>query len=444
MTDALRIGIVGLGTVGSSVVRLLKEKQELLTKQCGRPLRVVAVSARNKGRERGIDLSDIEWFDDPLALAASNDIDVFIELIGGEEGVARSCVEEALKAGHHVVTANKALLARHGVSLAKIAEKKGVLLNFEAAVAGGIPVIKAMRESLSGNQISRVYGILNGTCNYILTRMFEDGMSFKDGMSFEDCLVDAQKLGYAEADPTFDIEGNDTAHKLALLTSLAFGSVISVDDIYVEGISNISMADIKAADELGYRIKLLGVAVKTDTGIEQRVHPTMVPISSVIAQVQGVTNAVSIQTDLLGELFLSGPGAGGNATASAVIGDIADIAKSRPGFQHGPVFGTPASALAPYKKARMRAHAGGYFIRLTVNDKTGVFASVAKRMAENDISLESIVQRPLAENKRPHTKTIVLVTHETTESAVRKALMAITDDGHLVDKPQMIRIERPN
>lgn len=444
MTDALRIGIVGLGTVGSSVVRLLKEKQELLTKQCGRPLRVVAVSARNKGRERGIDLSDIEWFDDPLALAASNDIDVFIELIGGEEGVARSCVEEALKAGHHVVTANKALLARHGVSLAKIAEKKGVLLNFEAAVAGGIPVIKAMRESLSGNQISRVYGILNGTCNYILTRMFEDGMSFKDGMSFEDCLVDAQKLGYAEADPTFDIEGNDTAHKLALLTSLAFGSVISVDDIYVEGISNISMADIKAADELGYRIKLLGVAVKTDTGIEQRVHPTMVPISSVIAQVQGVTNAVSIQTDLLGELFLSGPGAGGNATASAVIGDIADIAKSRPGFQHGPVFGTPASALAPYKKARMRAHAGGYFIRLTVNDKTGVFASVAKRMAENDISLESIVQRPLVENKRPHTKTIVLVTHETTESAVRKALMAITDDGHLVDKPQMIRIERPN
>lgn len=444
MTDALRIGIVGLGTVGSSVVRLLKEKQELLTKQCGRPLRVVAVSARNKGRERGIDLSDIKWFDDPLALAASNDIDVFIELIGGEEGVARSCVEEALKAGHHVVTANKALLARHGVSLAKIAEKKGVLLNFEAAVAGGIPVIKAMRESLSGNQISRVYGILNGTCNYILTRMFEDGMSFKDGMSFEDCLVDAQKLGYAEADPTFDIEGNDTAHKLALLTSLAFGSVISVDDIYVEGISNISMADIKAADELGYRIKLLGVAVKTDTGIEQRVHPTMVPISSVIAQVQGVTNAVSIQTDLLGELFLSGPGAGGNATASAVIGDIADIAKSRPGFQHGPVFGTPASALAPYKKARMRAHAGGYFIRLTVNDKTGVFASVAKRMAENDISLESIVQRPLVENKRPHTKTIVLVTHETTESAVRKALMAITDDGHLVDKPQMIRIERPN
>lgn len=438
MADALKIGIVGLGTVGSSVVRILREKQDLLTKQCGRPIDVVAVSARDKTRERGIDLQNIQWVDDPLVLATSKDIDVFVELIGGEEGIARFCVEEALKCGHHVVTANKALLARHGVALAKIAEKKGVLLNFEAAVAGGIPVIKAMRESLSGNSVSRVYGILNGTCNYILTRMLAEGISF------EECLKEAQTLGYAEADPTFDIEGYDTAHKLALLTSLAFGSVISVDDIYVEGISNISLADIHAADELGYRIKLLGVAVKTDTGIEQRVHPTMVPTSSVIAQVQGVTNAVSIQTDLLGELLLSGPGAGGNATASAVIGDIADIAKSHPGFQHGPVFGTPAIALSPYKRARMRAHAGGYFIRLTVSDKAGVFASVAKRMAENAISLESIVQRPLAENKQPNTKTIVLVTHETTESSVRKALMSIMEDGHLIDKPQMIRIERPN
>ncbi|WP_295896240.1 homoserine dehydrogenase [uncultured Bartonella sp.] len=438
MADALKIGIVGLGTVGSSVVRILREKQELLTKQCGRQIDVVAVSARDKTRERGIDLQHIQWVDDPLVLATSKNIDVFVELIGGEEGIARFCVEEALKCGHHVVTANKALLAHHGVALAKIAEKKGVLLNFEAAVAGGIPVIKAMRESLSGNSVSRVYGILNGTCNYILTRMLAEGISF------EECLKEAKTLGYAEADPTFDIEGYDTAHKLALLTSLAFGSVISVDDIYVEGISNISLADIHAADELGYRIKLLGVAVKTDTGIEQRVHPTMVPISSVIAQVQGVTNAVSIQTDLLGELLLSGPGAGGNATASAVIGDIADIAKSHPGFQHGPVFGTPAVALSPYKRARMRAHAGGYFIRLTVSDKTGVFASVAKRMAENAISLESIVQRPLAENKQPNTKTIVLVTHETTESSVRKALMSIMEDGHLIDKPQMIRIERPN
>lgn len=437
MTDALRIGIAGLGTVGSSVLRILQEKSDMLMHQCGCKIEVVAVSARDKTRDRGLNLDNVQWFDDPIALASSQEIDVFVELIGGEGGIARTAVESALKAGHHVVTANKALLAKHGVALAKQAEKKGVLLNFEAAVAGGIPIIKAMRESLSGNKVSRVYGILNGTCNYILTRMFNESLSFQD------CLADAQKLGYAEADPTFDIEGNDTAHKLALLTSLAFGSVVSVDDIYIEGISNISLADIRAADELGYRIKLLGVALKTDTGIEQRVHPTMVPTSSVIAQVQGVTNAVSVQTDLLPELLLSGPGAGGDATASAVIGDLADIAKSRPGFQYGPVFGTPATDLLPYKKARMQAHAGGYFIRLTVHDRAGVFASVAKRMADNDISLESIVQRPMIENHAPDTKTIVLVTHKTTESAVRRALTAITDDKYLVDKPQMIRIERP-
>jgi homoserine dehydrogenase len=410
---------------------------EMLTRQCGKPVTITAVSARDRSRDRGVDLNGIDWFDDPVELAKSADIDVYVELIGGDDGPAKASVEAALRAGRHVVTANKALLARHGVALAKIAEDKGVLLNFEAAVAGGIPVIKAMRESLTGNTVSRVYGIMNGTCNYILTRMWEEGISF------ETCLKDAQRLGYAEADPTFDIEGNDTAHKLALLTSLAFGTQIAADDIYLEGISNISLADIRAADELGYRIKLLGVAQKTDTGIEQRVHPTMVPTSSVIAQVHGVTNAVAIETDLLGELLLSGPGAGGNATASAVIGDIADIAKSRPGFQHGPVFGTPAKALQPYKRAKMRKHAGGYFIRLTVLDRIGAFAGIAKRMAENDISLESIVQRPpMGDTQQEGIKTVILVTHETTEAAVKKALEAILKDDHLVDKPQMIRIER--
>lgn len=437
MSDALRIGVAGLGTVGASVLRILRDKSEMLTRQCGKPVTVTAVSARDRNRDRGIDLSGIAWFDDPVELAKSAEIDLFIELIGGEDGPAKASVEAALRAGRHVVTANKALLARHGVALARIAEEKGVLLNFEAAVAGGIPVIKAMRESLTGNTVSRVYGIMNGTCNYILTRMWEEGISF------ESCLKDAQRLGYAEADPTFDIEGNDTAHKLALLTSLAFGTQIAAADIYLEGISNISLADIRAADELGYRIKLLGVAQKTDTGIEQRVHPTMVPTSSVIAQVHGVTNAVAIETDLLGELLLSGPGAGGNATASAVIGDVADIAKSRPGFQHGPVFGTPAKALQPYNRAKMRKHAGGYFIRLTVHDRIGAFAAIARRMAENDISLESIVQRPpMDDAPREGVKTVILVTHETTESAAKKALEAILKDDHLVDKPQMIRIER--
>jgi homoserine dehydrogenase len=435
MAEALRVGIAGLGTVGASVVRVLAEKADELTRQCGRPIAVTAVSARDRSRDRGIPLDDVKWFDDPSALAKSGEIDVFVELIGGEEGAARQSVRAALDAGRHVVTANKALLARHGLTLAEVAEKKGVLLNYEAAVAGGIPVIKTLREALAGNSVGRIFGILNGTCNYILTRMEAEGLSF------DECLKDAQRLGYAEADPTFDIEGHDTAHKLAILTSIAFGCRISAGDIYMEGISNITQADIQAAGELGYRIKLLGVAQATETGIEQRVHPTMVPTASVIAQVHGVTNAVAIETDILGELLLSGPGAGGNATASAVIGDIADIAKSRPGFQHGPVFGRPAKELAPYRKAKMRAHAGGYFIRLTVHDRIGVFAAIAKRMADNDISLESIVQHA-GSKQSDNRKTVILVTHETTEAAVRRAVDGITKDGHLIDKPQVIRIER--
>ena len=433
MAEALRVGIAGLGTVGASVARVLSKKAAELTRQCGRPIVVTAVSARISGKDRGVDLSGAAWFDDPVKLAAKADIDVFVELIGGDEGPARASVKAALEAGRHVVTANKALLSRHGVALAEIAEKRGVLLNYEAAVAGGIPVIKTMREAMAGNSVSRVFGILNGTCNYILTRMEAEGLSF------DACLKYAQRLGYAEADPTFDIEGHDTAHKLSILTALAFGTKISAGDIYMEGISNISQADIRAAAELGYRIKLLGVAQRTESGIEQRVHPTMVPTASVIAQVHGVTNAVAIETDILGELLLSGPGAGGNATASAVVGDIADIAKSQPGFQHGPVFGWPAKQLKPYKRALMRSHAGGYFIRLTVYDRTGVFAAIAKRMADNDISLESIVQHSADAEAQ---KTVILVTHETTEAAVRKATDGITKDGHLTTKPQVIRIER--
>jgi len=435
VANALHVGIAGLGTVGASVVRVLGTKAAELTRQCGQPIVVTAVSARDRSRDRGVDLGSAKWFDDPIELARSGDIDVFVELMGGDEGAAREAVTAALQSGKHVVTANKALLAKHGVALAEIAEAKGVLLNYEAAVAGGIPVIKTMRESMAGNTVSRVFGILNGTCNYILTRMESEGISF------EECLKDAQRLGYAEADPTFDIEGNDTAHKLAILTSLAFGSRIAADEVYMEGISNITQADIRAAADLGYRIKLLGVAQQTESGIEQRVHPTMVPTASVIAQVHGVTNAVAIETDILGELLLSGPGAGGNATASAVVGDIADIAKSQPGFQHGPVFGRPAKELSVYRKAEIRSHAGGYFIRLTVHDRIGVFATLAKRMAENDISLESIVQQAHGEpNARQ--KTVILVTHETTESAVRKAVDAVTNDGLLVDKAQVIRIER--
>ena len=382
-------------------------------------------------------MDGITWYADPVEMAKHADIDVFVELVGGSEGAAEDSVRAALGRGLHVVTANKALLSRHGVELAKLAEEKSRLLNYEAAVAGGIPVIKTLRESLTGNNFTRIYGIMNGTCNYILTRME------REGLSFADCLKEAQRLGYAEADPSFDIEGNDTAHKLSILTTLAFGCEISADKIYLEGITNISIEDIHAAADLGYRIKLLGVAQKTESGIEQRVHPTMVPLDSVIAQVDGVTNAVALESDILGELLMVGPGAGGNATASAVLGDITDIAKSRPGAQEVPVLGRPAHLLEPYRQAEMQSHEGGYFIRLTVQDRTGVFASIATQMAENAISLESIVQH----SKEPATpgrpQTIILVTHATMESAVRKAVGAIKREGYLIGEPQVIRIERP-
>ncbi|MBO3760109.1 homoserine dehydrogenase [Ciceribacter sp. L1K22] len=437
MADALKIGIAGLGTVGASLVRILQQRGNELAVACGRGITITAVSARDRTRDRGVDLSGITWFDDAVDMAAGADIDVFVELMGGAEGAADKSVRAALARGVHVVTANKALLARHGVELAKTAEEKGALLNYEAAVAGGIPVIKTMRESLTGNTFSRVYGIMNGTCNYILTRME------KEGLSFEACLKEAQRLGYAEADPTFDIEGNDTAHKLAILTTLAFGNKIAADDIYLEGISNISIDDIHAAADLGYRIKLLGVAQKTETGIEQRVHPTMVPYDSVIAQVDGVTNAVAIESDILGELLMVGPGAGGNATASAVLGDITDIAKSRPGAQRVPAFGRPAHLLETYRQAEMQSHEGGYFIRLTVQDRTGVFASIASKMAENGISLESIMQRSKKQHAEGEPQTIILVTHATMEASVRKAVASIKTEGYLVGEPQVIRIERP-
>ena len=437
MTDALKIGIAGLGTVGASLVRILTERHNMLAVSCGRPIEIVAVSARDKGRNRGIDIGGYTWYDDATEMARHAGLDVFVELMGGSGDPAYSAVKAALTRGLHVVTANKALLAKHGVELAALAEEKGAILNFEAAVAGGIPVIKALRESLTGNTVSRVYGIMNGTCNYILTRME------REEMSFEACLKEAQRLGYAEADPAFDIEGNDTAHKLSILTTLAFGTRIAADDIYLEGITNISLEDIHAAADLGYRIKLLGVAQKTASGIEQRVHPTMVPQDSVIAQVDGVTNAVAIESDVLGELLMVGPGAGGNATASAVMGDIADIAKSRPGAQLVPSLGRPALQLDPYTAGEMKSHEGGYFIRLTVEDRTGVFASVATSMADNDISLESIVQRPRSHNDQADRQTIILVTHATTEKSVRKAVAKIETEGYLIGKPQVIRIERP-
>src|SRR4029079_18969934 len=377
MVAPLKVGIAGLGTVGAEVVRLIETQARVLAGRSGRGIRVVAVTARSKAKKRGVDLRGVEWVKDPLALATHPEVDCFVELMGGAGDPALSAVEAALGSGKSVVTANKALLAKHGIKLAKAAEKHGGALNFEAAVGAAIPVIKTLREGLAGTGINRVYGILNGTCNYILTRMEQEGLSFAE------CLKDAQRHGYAEANPSFDVDGHDTAQKLAILASLAFGTKVAQKAVYVEGISSIKPEDLRAADQLGYRVKLLGVAVRTETGIEQRVHPTMVPRDSAIAQVMGVTNAVTIDVAETDPITLVGPGAGGMATASAVVSDIADIAR---GIRCAP-FGRPTAELAVSEKAPMQRHEGGYYIRLLARDRPGTAASIATRLAEQGISL---------------------------------------------------------
>src|SRR4051794_29429539 len=435
MAAPLKVGLAGLGTVGASVARLIGQQRTVLADKCGRPIEVVAVSARSKGKDRGIDMKKLRWVADPVELARDPGIDAFVELIGGDGNPALAAVSAALKAGKPVVTANKALLARHGVELAGLAENNKVALNFEAAVGGAIPIVKTLREGLAGNAVTRIYGILNGTCNYMLTRME------RERLSFDECLKEAQRLGYAEADPSFDIEGHDTAQKLSILASLTFGIRVDAAAIYVEGITSITTADLEAADELGYRIKLLGVAVKTDKGIEQRVHPTMVRKDSAIAQVMGVTNAVTIDAEGIAPITLVGPGAGGLATASAVVSDIADIAR---GARTAP-FGRPVGKLKASKKAPMQRHEGGYYIRLLAVDKPGTAATIAKRLAQHNISMESIVQRhrgPAPETGSRTPVPVILITYATTEDAVRKALAAVKRDRVISGEPQLIRIEK--
>src|ERR1700739_507059 len=423
MVAPLRVGIAGLGTVGAEVVRLIENESRALSARCGRGVRVVAVTARSKVKKRGVDLRGIDWAKSPQALAEDPNVDCFVELMGGAGDPAFSAIETALKSGKSVVTANKALIARHGLRLAHAAEKHGGALNFEAAVAGGIPIIKTLREGLAGTSVNRVYGILNGTCNYILSRMEQEGLTF------DECLKDAQRLGYAEANPSFDVDGHDTAQKLAILASLAFGTKVSQSAIYVEGISSIRPEDLRAAEALGYRVKLLGVAVRTAKGIAQRVHPTMVPKSTSIAQVMGATNAVTIDGEGIPPITLVGPGAGGAATASAVVADIADIAR---GVRVSP-FGRPAEQLKATEKAPMERHEGGYYIRLMARDFPGTAASIATRLAEQKISLESIVQRhPNGEPAKGSGKSsqvpVILITYATHEDAVYRALKAVQRD----------------
>jgi homoserine dehydrogenase len=424
----LRLGIAGLGTVGAGVVRLLRQNAELLALRGGRELVLAAVSARDRGRDRGIDLARVRWFADAAELAADPAIDIVIELIGGADGTARSVVETALTHGKPVVTANKALMARHGSALARLAEAKGASLGFEAAVAGGIPVIKTLREGLAANTFTRIYGILNGTCNYILTTMRESGRDFAD------VLAEAQKLGYAEADPGFDIDGVDAAHKLAILSSVAFGSEVDFTGIHVEGIRHISALDIEFAAELDFHIKLLGLARLTAHGIEQRVHACMVPRATPIAHVEGVFNAVVAEGDFAGRILLQGRGAGAEPTASAVVADLLDIAAGR----RTPSFAVPATALQKIPASPMLHHQGAYYVRLMVFDRPGVIADITAALRDELVSLESMIQRGRSPGEAVP---VVLTTHVTEEAAMRRALARIADLDSVLEPPRMIRIE---
>jgi homoserine dehydrogenase len=430
MRHPLNIAVAGLGTVGSGIVRLLAENAKALERRCGRKLNLVAVSARDRDKDRGVDLSGVRWFDDPVKMAKSPGVDVVVELIGGADGPALAVVEAAIKAGRPVVTANKALLAHHGTELAMAAERKGVQLAFEAAVAGGIPIIKALREGLAGNTVSRVYGILNGTCNYILTEMR------RTGRDFGEVLKEAQDKGYAEADPSFDVDGIDAAHKLAVLSAVAFGSRVNFKAVHVEGIRHISALDIAFADELGFRIKLLGLAARSEDGIEQRVHPCLVRLGTPIAHVEGVFNAVVAEGDFVGQAVFQGRGAGQGPTASAVASDLVDIARG----VSVPTFSVPAKALDSARAVPMTRHTGAYYIRLMVTDRPGVIADVTAAFRDQKISLESMLQRA---RDPKEAVPVVLVTHETRESSMRRALAKIAALDTVQESPRVIRIEEP-
>jgi homoserine dehydrogenase len=430
VSEPLRVGIAGLGTVGCGVLDLLERNRDVLASRTGRPIRIVAVSARDPDRLRPVALDGYRWCADARALAEEPDIDVVCELIGGSDGIALELARRTLARGRHLVTANKAMLAHHGAELGRLAEARGVALGFEAAVAGGIPIVKALREGLAANRIRRVYGILNGTSNYILTVMRETGRDFAE------VLAEAQALGYAEADPSFDVDGIDAAHKLALLAALAFGGRPRFDAIHVEGIRHVAAADITYADELGYRIKLLGVARMTEAGLEQRLHPCMVPKDAPIAQVEGVFNGIVVECEDAGTVVLEGRGAGAGPTASAVVADLIDIARG----SRVPVLGVPAAALADHPSAPMSAHRGSYYIRLMVVDRPGVLADIAAVLRDHEISIEALIQR--ARNPGQAVP-IVLTSHETTEAAMTAALARIGGLAAVLEPPRMIRIERP-
>ncbi|KMW58002.1 Homoserine dehydrogenase [Candidatus Rhodobacter oscarellae] len=426
MTDPLRLGIAGLGTVGTGVVKIVQRQAALLQARSGRAVQISAVSARTRDKDRGVRLGGYAWEDDPVALATRDDVDVFVELMGGSDGPAKAATEAALAAGKDVVTANKAMLAVHGQALAETAEAAGQVLRFEAAVAGGIPVVKALTEGLAGNEITRVMGVMNGTCNYILTRMEATGQGYN--ALFEE----ADKLGYLEADPNLDVGGIDAGHKLALLASIAFGTQVSFDNVQLEGIQRIEIADIEQARDMGYRIKLLGVAQMTGRGLEQRMQPCLVPADSPLGQLEGGTNMVVLEGDSVEQIVLRGPGAGEGPTASAVMSDVMDIAR---GIRLA-TFGQPAAGLQPATPANSAVPAP-YYIRTQLFDKPGALAKVATALGESGVSIDRMRQYGHDEPTAP----VLFVTHKTTKEALDAAMDGMAQCDVVDGTPVAIRIE---
>ena len=427
MTEPLRLGIAGLGTVGAGVVKIIRQKAALLEARSGRPISISAVSARNRVKDRGVPLDSYAWEDDPVALAKRDDVDVFVELMGGSDGPAKAATEAALRAGKDVVTANKALLAHHGQALAEAAEKAGAVLRFEAAVAGGIPVVKALTEGLAGNDITRVMGVMNGTCNYILTRMESAGLTY------DQAFAEADGLGYLEADPNLDVGGIDAGHKLSLLAAIAFGTQVAFDAVELEGIGRISIEDIRQAADMGYKVKLLGVCQMTGRGLEQRMSPCLVPATSPLGQLEGGTNMVVIEGDQVGQVVLRGPGAGEGPTASAVLGDVIDIARGT----RVSTFGQPAASLELVKPAQTATPAP-YYLRLILLDKPGALAKVAAALGEAGVSINRMRQRSHDQNTAP----VLIVTHKTTRAALDNALAAMVGTKVVEGEPVALRIEQ--
>lgn len=426
MTKPLRLGIAGLGTVGVGVVKIIQRHAALIEARTGRKVEISAVSARTEGLDRGVNLDAYAWESDPVALATRDDVDVFVEVMGGAEGAAKEATEAAIAAGKDVVTANKAMLALYGQQLAEAAEAAESCLRFEAAVAGGIPVIKALTEGLAGNEIIRIMGVMNGTCNYILTRMESAHLDYQT------VFAEADKLGYLEADPTLDVGGIDAGHKLALLASIAYGTRVDFDAMEIEGIERISIDDIEQAADMGYKIKLLGVAQMTGRGLETRMSPCLVPATSPLGQLENATNMVVLEGDSVGQIFLRGAGAGEGPTASAVMSDISDIAR---GIRVS-TFGKPATALVAARAARASAPAP-FYLRMTLVDKPGALAKIASVLGDAGISIDRMRQYGHEDTSAP----VLIVTHKATRTALDEALDAMEGTGVLASQPVAIRIE---